>query len=155
NDAERAVHASLAILEALSNLNQDSRHSTLTARVGIHSGSVVVGPGAGHEPDVFGDVPNVAARVQTVAEPGAGMVTDAVHRLVAGLFVVDSRGAAALKGLERPVDLYRIIRASGARGRLEAIALTRGLTHFVGRDDELHLLINRWERAREGEGQVV
>jgi class 3 adenylate cyclase len=155
NDAERAARASLAILDALSKLNHHSRHSTLTARVGIDSGSVVVGPGAGQEPDVFGDVPNVAARVQTVAEPGTVLATDAVQRLVAGLFVVDSRGAVTLKGLERPVQLYRIIRASGVRGRLEAIALTRGLTPFVGRDDELRLLMNRWERAREGEGQVV
>ena len=83
------------------------------------------------------------------------VITDAAHRLVSGLFVVEDRGAQALKGIERPVQLYRVVQPSGVRGRLEAAAAARGLTPFVGREDELRLLMNRWERALDGEGQVA
>ena len=69
--------------------------------------------------------------------------------------MVEDRGAQALKGIERPVQLYRVIQPSGVRGRLEAAAAARGLTPFVGREDELRLLMNRWERALDGEGQVA
>jgi tetratricopeptide (TPR) repeat protein len=93
--------------------------------------------------------------VQAAAEPGTVVVTDAVHRLVSGLFVVESRGTSSLKGIERPVQLYRVVQPSGVRGRLQATAAARGLTPFVGREDELRLLMNRWERALEGEGQVA
>ena len=116
---------------------------------------VVVGAGAGKDADVFGDAPNIAARVQAVAEPGTVMITEATQRLVSGLFVVEERGAESLKGIERPVKLYRVARSSGVRGRLEAGAAVRGMTSFVGREDELRLLMNRWERVREGQGQVV
>src|SRR4029077_3658790 len=77
------------------------------------------------------------------------------HQLVSGLFVVEDRGAQALKGIERPIQLYRVIQPSGVRGRLEAAAAARGLTPFVGREDELRSLMNRWERALDGEGQVA
>jgi len=165
NDAERAVGAGLAIIEALSKLSEQpdslppkvggpgrGSRPKLTARVGIDSGAVVVGAGAGTEADVFGEAPNIAARVQAAAEPGTVLITDAVHRLVSGLFVVESRGAIALKGIERPLQIYRVVQPSGVRGRLEAAATVRGLTRFVGREDELRLLNNRWERALEGEG---
>ena len=155
NDAERAARAGLAILDAISKLNEHPTHPKLSARVGIDSGTVVVGAGAGKDTDVFGDTPNIAARVQTVAAPGTVLITDAVHRLVSGLFVVEDRGAQALKGIERPVQLYRVVQPSGVRGRLEAAAAARGLTPFVGREDELRLLMNRWEHALEGEGQVT
>jgi tetratricopeptide (TPR) repeat protein len=155
NDAERAARAGLAILDAISKLNENPSRPRLAARVGIDSGTVVVGAGAGKEADVFGDTPNIAARVQTVAEPGTVVITDAVHRLVSGLFVVEDRGAQALKGVERPVQLYQVVQPSGVRGRLEAAAAARGLTPFVGREDELRLLMNRWERALEGDGQVA
>ena len=78
-----------------------------------------------------------------------------MQRLVSGVFVVEDRGAQALKGIERPVQLYRVVQPSGVRGRFEAAAVTRGLTPFVGREDELRLLMSRWERALEGEGQVA
>jgi len=155
NDAERAARAGLAILDAISNLNQLSTRPELSARIGIDSGAVVVGASAGKDADVFGDTPNIAARVQAAAESGTVVITDATHRLVSGLFVVEQLGAQALKGIERPVQLYRVIQPSGVRGRLEAAAATRGLTPFVGREDELRLLINRWERALGGEGQVA
>ena len=155
NDAERAARAGLAILDAISKLNQQSTRPELSARIGIDSGAVVVGASAGKDADVFGDTPNIAARVQAAAQPGTVVITDATHRLVSGLFVVDELGAQALKGIDRPVQLYRVIQPSGVRGRLEAAAASRGLTPFVGREDELRLLMSRWERALDGEGQVA
>ena len=162
NDAERAARAGLQMLDAISKLNQRSGTGfslsspvKLAARVGIDSGAVVVGAGASRETDVFGEAPNIAARVQAAAEPGTVLITDAVHRLVSGLFVVESCGASALKGIERPLQLYKVVQPSGVRGRLEAAAAVRGLTPFVGREDELRSLMTRWERSQEGEGQVA
>jgi class 3 adenylate cyclase/tetratricopeptide (TPR) repeat protein len=155
NDAERAARAGLAILDAIAKLNEQSERRKLSARVGIDSGAVVVGASAGKEADVFGDAPNIAARVQAVAAPGTVLITDAVHRLVSGLFVVENRGAQALKGIEGSTQLYRVIQPSGVRGRLQAVAASRGLTPFVGREDELRSLMNRWERVLDGEGQVA
>src|SRR6266851_2604333 len=155
NDAERGARAGLGILDAISKLNEHATRPKLSARIGIDSGAVVVGAGAGKGTDVFGDTPNLAARVQAAAAPGTVLVTAATHRLISGLFVVEDRGAQTLKGVERPVQLYRVVQPSGVRGRLEAAAMARGLTPFVGREDELRLLMNRWERALDGEGQVV
>jgi class 3 adenylate cyclase/tetratricopeptide (TPR) repeat protein len=162
NDAERAARAGLAMLDAIAKLNEQSgtgfslsSYPKLTVRVGIDSGAVVVGVGAGKEADVFGEAPNIAARVQTAAEPGTILITHAVHQLISGLFVVESRAASVLKGIERPLQLYKIVEPSGVRGRLEAAAAVRGLTPFVGREDELRSLMTRWERSREGEGQIV
>ena len=153
NDGERAARAGLAILDAISKLNEHLSGPRLAARVGIDSGAVVVGAGAGKEADVFGDTPNIAARVQAAAEPGTVVITEAVHRLVPGLFVIEDRGTPALKGIERPVQLYRVVQPSTVRGRLAAAA--RGLTPFVGREDELRSLIYRWERTLDGEGQMA
>jgi class 3 adenylate cyclase len=155
NDAECAARAGLAILDAIAKLNQQPGHAQLSARVGVDSGLVVIGKGAGNEAEVFGEVPNIAARVQATAEPGTAAITDATHRLVAGLFVVEDRGAQELKGLERPLQLYRVVRPSGARGRFEVTTAIGRLTPFVGREDELHSLMNRWQRALEGDGQVA
>jgi class 3 adenylate cyclase/tetratricopeptide (TPR) repeat protein len=162
NDAERAARAGLAILDAIAKLNEpggigssQSSSVKLSARVGIDSGAVVVGAGAGKDADVFGDAPNIAARVQAAAEPDTVLITAAVHQLISGLFVVEDRGAQALKGIERPIQLYRVIQPSGVRGRLEAVAAARGLTPFVGREDELRLLASRWEHVLDGEGQVA
>ena len=155
NDAERGIHAGLAILNAVSKLNELPDRPKLAVRIGIDSGAVVVGGGAGKSADVFGDTPNIAARVQAVAQPGTVIVTDAVHRLVSGLFLVEDSGAQALKGFDRPAQLYRVVQPSGVRGRLQAAAAARGLTPFVGREDELRSLTNRWELAVEGEGQMA
>src|SRR6516225_4823889 len=150
NDAERAVRAALAIQRALAEINIKNRGkgaAELLARIGIESGPVVVDETG----EVFGDAPNVAARVQAVAEPGSVLVTMNVQRQVAGLFVADERGARELKGVSAPVQLFRIVRASGAGRRSGG----RTLTPFVGRDEELGLLARRWERARAGEGQLA
>jgi class 3 adenylate cyclase/tetratricopeptide (TPR) repeat protein len=154
DDVERAVHAGLAMIEAISKFDTEPSHSRLAARVGIDSGVVVIGDGTGKGADVYGEAPNMAARVQAAAEPGALLITEAAHRLIPGVFVVEECGAQILKGVPDPVLLYRVIRPSGMRGHVAAAAV-RGLTPFVGREDELRLVINRWERAVEGEGQVV
>ena len=102
NDAGSAARAGLAMLDAISKLNEQPAQPPLSARIGIDSGAVVVGANAGNDADVFGDAPNIAARVQAAAEPGTVVITDAVHQLVSGLFVVEDRGTHALKGIEQP-----------------------------------------------------
>ena len=149
NDAERAVRAALAIQRGLSELsarNTRSGEPELAVRIGIDAGPVVVEPGG----EVYGDTPNIAARVQALAAPGAVMVTARVQRQVAGLFVAEDCGAHALKGAPEPMTLFRIVRASGGR-RFGA----RALTPLVGREEELDLLRRRWERAARGEGRFV
>jgi class 3 adenylate cyclase len=150
NDAERAVRAALAIQRALAEINAKNASQgapELSARVGVESGPVVVEATG----EVFGDAPNVAARVQALAEPGLLLVTKNVQRQVAGLFVAEEQGVRELKGVAEPVQLFRIIRASGGGRRVGA----RTLTPFVGRDEELALLARRWERARAGQGQLA
>jgi class 3 adenylate cyclase len=150
NDSERAVRAALAIQRALAELNRKNAGSgkpSLEARIGIETGPVVV-DAAG---EIFGDVPNIAARVQALAEPGAVVVTARVQRQVAGLFVAEERGNHTLKGVPEPVTLFRLVRASGGGRRSGA----RNLTPLVGRGEETAMLMRRWERARQGDGQLV
>ena len=150
NDSERAVRAALAIQRALAELNRKNAGSgkpALTARIGLETGPVVV-DAAG---EIFGDAPNVAARVQALAEPGAVLVTARVQRQVAGLFVAEERGNHTLKGVPQPLTLFRMVRASGG-GRRSG---QRNLTPLVGREDEAAMLMRRWERARQGDGQLV
>jgi class 3 adenylate cyclase len=137
NDAERAVRAGLAILDAIAKLNEQPGHVKLSTRIGIDSGMVVIGRGGGNEAEVFGDPPNIAARVQEAAAPATLAISDATHRLVSGLFVIDDLGPQQLKGIEQPLPLYRIIRPSGVRGRFQAATAAGGMTPFVGREDEL------------------
>ena len=149
NDAERAVRAALAIQRALTELNARNAAKgapQLSARIGLESGPVVVDATG----EVFGDAPNIAARVQTLAEPGTVLITARVQRHVAGLFVAEDRGAHALKGAPDATALFRIVRASGGR-RFGA----RSLTPLVRREEELSLLLRRWEKAVTGEGQFV
>jgi predicted ATPase/class 3 adenylate cyclase len=149
NDAERALRAGLAIQRALADLNaRNTRAGTpeLAARIGLDSGPVLVEATG----EVFGEAPNVAARVQAFAEPGAVIVTAAVQRQVGGLFVAEDKGAHALRGVPAPVGLYRIVRASSGRP-----ASARTSTRLVGREQELDLLGRCWERARKGEGQLA
>ena len=119
----------------------------LTARIGIDWGPVVV-DAAG---EIFGDVPNIAARAQALAEPGEVVVTARVQRQIAGLFVAEERGSHEFKGVPEPVTLFRLVRASGGGRR----AGQRRLTPLVGRDEEIAMLMRRWERARQGDGQLV
>jgi predicted ATPase len=155
NDAERAARAGLAILDAITKLNDQPGHAKLSVRVGIDSGPVVMGHGAGSEVDVFGDTSNIASRVEGEAAPGTVAISGATHRLLSGMFVVEDLGEQELKGIDQPVQLYRVIRPSGARGRFEAATAAGGLTPFVGREDELRTLTSRWQRALDGDGQVA
>ena len=150
NDAERAVRAALAIQRALVEINARNASKgapELQARIGLDSGPVVVDATG----EVFGDAPNIAARVQGAAEPGSILITATVQRQTAGLFVAEDRGQHALKGVSTPMTLYRVVRASGG-GRPGG---ARTLTPLVGREEELDLLTRRWERARKGEGQLA
>ena len=150
NDAERAVRAALSIQRSLAELNRnnaDAGKPALTARVAIETGPVVVDEAG----EVFGDVPNIAARAQALAEPGTIVITARVQRQVAGLFVAEERGSHDLKGVSQPVLLFRIVRASGAGRR----PTKRHLTPMVGREEEIAILMRRWERARQGDGQLV
>ena len=150
NDAERAVRAALAIQRALAELNRKNAGTgkpALNARIGIETGPVVV-DAAG---EIYGDAPNIAARVQALAEPGTVVVTARVQRQVAGLFVAEERGTHELKGVPEPVTLFRLVRASGGGRR----AGQRHLTPLIGREEEIDLLMRRWKRARNGDGQLV
>jgi class 3 adenylate cyclase/tetratricopeptide (TPR) repeat protein len=150
NDAERAVRAALAIQRAISEINARNAQfgaPELAARIGIECGPVIV-DSAG---EVFGEAPNVAARVQAATEPATVLVTSTVQREVSGLFVVEDKGAHELKGVSAPMRLYRILRVSGGRRRKGA----RVLTPFVGREEDFKVLARRWERVRAGEGQFV
>jgi class 3 adenylate cyclase/predicted ATPase len=149
NDAERAARAALAIHRSLAELNRKNAGSgkpPLAARVAIDWGPVLV---EGNE--LFGDTPNIAARAQAVAEPGEVVVTARVQRQIAGLFVAEERGSHEFRGVSAPVTLFRLVRASGVRRR----AGQRRLTPLIGRDDEMAMLMRRWERARQGDGQLV
>jgi predicted ATPase len=150
NDAERAARAALSIQRALAEINRKNAGSgkpDLDARIGIETGPVVVDATG----EIYGDAPNVAARVQALAEPGTVVVTARVQRQIAGLFVAEERGTHELKGVPEPVTLYRLVRASGGGRR----AGQRHLTPLVGRDEEIGTLMRRWERTRQGEGQLV
>jgi hypothetical protein len=149
NDAERAARAALSIQRALAEnrKNAEAGKPALHARIGIETGPVVV-DAAG---EIYGDAPNIAARVQALAEPGTVVVTARVQHQIAGLFVVEERGSHELKGVLEPVTLYRLVRASGGGRR----AGQRHLTPLVGREEEIAMVMRRWERARQGDGQLV
>jgi class 3 adenylate cyclase/tetratricopeptide (TPR) repeat protein len=148
---ERAVRAGLALVDARAG------DPALRVRVGIHTGPVVVselGSAGRSETLALGETPNLAARVQALAMPDSVWMTAATHRLATGMFVVEDEGEHALAGVREPVRMYRAIAASGIRSRFAATA-TRGLTPFIGREQERQLLLARFEQAVEGDGQVV
>ena len=158
DDAERAIRAGREVLRGLEMLSARtlSKHGVaITARVGIHTGSVVVGEmGGGEKREVLalGETPNIAARLEGMALPGTVVVSDATLHLVAGVFVTEDRGIPELKGIEEPIRVHQVLQPSGIRSRLD---LATGLTPFVGRDQELGLLLDRFEHVKEGQGQAV
>jgi class 3 adenylate cyclase/predicted ATPase len=155
-DAERAVWAGLGATDAVSRL--DVKSVKLQARVGIATGLVVVGDliGAGpaQEQSVVGETPNLAARLQALAEPGRVVIDAGTRRLVADLFEYRDLGAVEVKGLAASVPAWQVLRPSAVASRFEAL---RGsaLTPLVGREEETDLLLRRWARAKVGDGQVV
>ncbi|MCZ6860387.1 MAG: AAA family ATPase, partial [Alphaproteobacteria bacterium] len=161
DDARRAVMAGLGIIAGLETLNRRlgaSHGVELSVRIGIHTGLVVVGEMGGGETReadaIVGRTPNVAARLEGLAEPNTVAISAATQRLVEGLFECDDLGPQELKGVSKPVRVFRVLGESAAPSRFEATA-ERGLTPLVGRGEEVDLLSKRWEQARNGESQVV
>ena len=136
DDAQRAIRAGLDMLAALGDLNQDLQHAKgiqLAIRVGVHTGLVVVGEmgGAGRQEQLaLGEVPNIASRIEGLAEANTVAISEATSRLVQGYFECQALGAHTLRGVSEPVHVYRVLQDSGARGRLD-VAVTRGLTPLV------------------------
>lgn len=157
DEAERAVRAGLAAVRAVAALEAPDG-TRLEARAGIATGTVVVGEliGAGEASErvAVGETPNLAARLQAAVGPGQVVIADATHRLLGGLFECADAGAIAVKGLAEPVRAWLVERERPAESRFEA-RHGGGLTPFVGRERELGLLLDRWARAKAGEGQVV
>jgi class 3 adenylate cyclase len=155
DDAERAVRAGLELVAAVGALKT---HALLQTRVGIATGLVVVGDligsGASQEQAIVGETPNLAARLQGVAEPNSVVIAEGTRKLLGNLFELEDLGAKDLKGISGPVRAWAALRSSAAEGRFEAMHAT-GLTDLVGREEELDLLLRRWSKAKTGEGQVV
>jgi predicted ATPase/class 3 adenylate cyclase len=155
DDAERAVSAGLELVAAVSNLKTNA---ALQARVGIATGLVVIGDlfgsGAAQEQAVVGETPNLAARLQGIAEPDAVIIAENTRRLLGNLFELEDRGPQDLKGIAGPVRAWAALRTSAVESRFEALHAD-SLTQLVGREEELDLLLRRWSRAKTGEGQVV
>jgi class 3 adenylate cyclase/predicted ATPase len=164
DDAQRAVRAGLEIVAAMPPLNARLQPkatvlqtSPLQVRIGIHTGLVVVGEMGGddyREAMALGETPNIAARLQGMAEPNTIVISAATSRLIAGLFTCHNLGPQTLKGVTMPVIAYRVLSESGVQSRFE-VTVTTGLTPLVGREEEVGLLWQRWEQVKEGAGQVV
>ena len=160
DDAQRSVHAGLGILEAMRELNvrlEQDKGIRLAVRIGIHTGLVVVGEigqGASQEHLALGETPNIASRIEGTAEPDTVAISVATFHLVEGYFACQDSGEHGLKGVAEPMRLYRVLGESGAQGRLDIVS-ARGLTPLVGREQEVGLLLERWQQVKDGQGQVV
>jgi class 3 adenylate cyclase/predicted ATPase len=157
HDAERAVHAGLALVEAVPKL-KTAAGVPLQVRVGIATGVVVVGDligsGAAQEQAVVGETPNLAARLQVLAEPNMVVIAEGTRRLLGDLFELQDLGAKDVKGIAGVVRAWAALRASSVESRFDALHTT-GLTALVGREEELASLQRRWSSAKTGQGQVV
>jgi class 3 adenylate cyclase len=154
DDAERAVRAGLAVTEAVGRLSAPVR---LNVRLGIASGLVVVGDligaGAAQERGVVGETPNLAARMQTVAQPGTLVISESTRRQIGTMFALEDLGPQNLAGFTDPQRCWRVVDESGVLSRFEA--LRSEATPLVGRNEELDLLLRRWQQARATNGSVV
>ena len=155
DDAERAVRAGLELIEAVGGLKSSA---PLRTRVGIATGLVVVGDligsGAAQEQAVVGETPNIAARLQGVAQPNTVVIAESTRKLLGNLFDLQGLSAQDLKGIGSPVRAWAVLRPASIESRFEALHAS-GLTELVGREEELELLLRRWLKAKVGEGQVV
>ena len=155
DDAERAVRAGLELIQAVSGLKSSA---SLQTRVGVATGLVVVGDlvGAGEaqERRIVGETPNLAARLQGIAEPNTVVIAESTRKLFGNLFDLQDFGAQNLKGISGPVKAWAVLRPASVESRFEALHGSR-LTELVGREEELELLVRRWSKAKTGEGQVV
>jgi class 3 adenylate cyclase/predicted ATPase len=155
DDAERAVRLALELVAAVSGLKT---HAPLQTRVGIATGLVVVGDlvgaGASQEQAIVGETPNLAARLQGVAEPNGVVIAESTRKLVGNLFELEDLGAKDLKGIAGSVRAWVALRPAPFESRFDAFHAS-GLTQLVGREEELELLLRRWSKAKSGQGQVV
>jgi class 3 adenylate cyclase/predicted ATPase len=158
DDAERAVRAGLELVGAVRALQQPRVHTTLQCRIGVSTGLVVVGDlvgaGAAQEQAVVGETPNLAARLQALAEPNSLVIGPTTRRMVGDLFECRALGTVAVKGFTEPVEAWQVLRLSAVESRFEALH-SGGLTPLVGREEEIELLLRRWQQAQAGEGRVV
>ena len=155
DDAERAVRAGLQLVVAVGDLKT---HAPLQTRVGIATGQVVVGDligsGEAQERGIVGETPNLAARLQGIAEPDRVVIAESTRKLLGNLFELEDLGAQDLKGMSGPLRAWVALRPASVESRFEAMHAS-ALTELVGREEELDLLLRRWSRAKTGEGQVV
>jgi class 3 adenylate cyclase/predicted ATPase len=155
DDAERAVRAGLGLVDAVASLTPPE---PLQVRIGVATGLVVVGDlvgsGEAQERGIVGETPNLAARLQGIAEPSMVVIAEGTRRLLGNLFEFEDLGSRELKGIAGPTQAWAALRASSVESRFEALHAT-GLTALVGREEEFELLLRRWARAKTGEGQVV
>jgi class 3 adenylate cyclase len=155
DDAERAVRAGLQLVAAIGDL--ETTHASLQTRVGIATGLVVVGDligsGEAQERGIVGETPNLAARVQGIAEPNTVVIAESTRKLLGNLFDLEDRGPQELKGIDGMVRASVALRPSSVESRFEA--LRTATTPMVGRDEEMTLLVRRWDQTKTGEGHVV
>jgi class 3 adenylate cyclase/predicted ATPase len=155
-DAEQAVRAGLALVEAVTSLDAGQANS-LRVRVGIATGVVVVGDllgeGAAQEQSVIGETPNLAARLQGLAEPNTVVIADGTRLMLGGLFEYRDLGTLPIAGIDHPVQVWRVLGASHVGSRFEA--LRTASTPLIGREEEIALLMRRWQQAKAGDGSVV
>ncbi len=161
DDAERAIHAGLSVVDAVDELNQtfgDKLGIELGVRVGIATGSVVVGDligeGASQESAVVGETPNLAARLQGLASTNQVVIASSTYDLASGRFEYKDLGSHEVKGIAELVQVWQVVAPSAAESRFEA-QHRAGVTPLVGREHEIGLLLERWQYAREGDGQVA
>ncbi|WP_309717070.1 adenylate/guanylate cyclase domain-containing protein, partial [Armatimonas sp.] len=161
DDARRALRSSLQILQAIEAINpqiQQKYGVTVSVRIGIHTGLVIAGEmGAGETLEklaVVGDTPNIAARLQGVAEPGMLVISAATHRLIAAFFDCESLGRHALKGIAEPIEVFHVKSESGTQSRFEA-AEKSSLTPLRGRDPEIQTLLSCWHSAKTESSQAI
>jgi predicted ATPase/class 3 adenylate cyclase len=161
DDARRAIRAGLGIIEEIRKLNkrlEKEKGIKLAVRLGIHTGLAVVGEMGGgdtREPlAIVGDTPNIAARLQGLAEPNTIVISNITHKLIQGFFTCRSMGTHFLKGISQPMPLYQVLQESGAQSRLD-VAVFSELTPLVGREKEVAFLRHQWEQIKKGEPQVV
>jgi class 3 adenylate cyclase len=156
HDAERAVRTGLSLIEAVPNL-QTTASAPLSVRVGIATGLVVVGDligtGGAQEQAVVGETPNLAARLQALAEPGTVVIASSTRDLIGGLFEYRDLGAVPLKGFDQNVQAWQVLGTEAAESRFEALRVAGA--PLIGREDEIELLMRRWEQAKTGEGRVI
>jgi class 3 adenylate cyclase len=160
NDAARAVYTGLGIPEAMATLNHRLEADygvQLAVRIGIHTGPVVVGEMGGgnrHENLALGETPNLAARLEGLAQPNTVVISSATAQLVQRGFILEELGPHGLKGVSEPMRLFRVV---GPRtpDQADESAITGGFDALLGRDEEIGLLLRRWEQSKEGRGQVI